>query len=383
MNSLYLYIESNGLFILLLLVLLMNLGHSSAKIMDEKLFQLSVILNILVLVADTGCWICDGRVFMGEVLVNKLVYCAYYITTAMFVFVWGLYATYKLQKSWGIVKSNIFLLIIPLLVAIFLSIQSFWNECLYSFDINGVYHRGELFAVHTTILWFYLMISLVSVIMVLFSDKRDELMRECVAIIISVVIPVIGGIFQTAYYGFNMAWTGSSISLVIMFIGIQGRQISIDALTGVHNRGSFEKYLRENVEKQVKDNKLYLIMIDIDKFKQINDKYGHVAGDRALVETAKALLGVSQITKKDFIARYGGDEFAIVCYRKSEKQLDKLIYAMEEECARTLTKEKLGFDMTFSVGYAEYSKETYVTVEKFIDAADVKMYENKIDNKCN
>ncbi len=349
--------------------------------MDEKLFQGVVILNILVLFIDTGCWIFDGRIFMDNIWLNKFVYCAYYLVTALFVFVWSLYATYKLQKNWSIIKNNIVLLIIPLLVAVFLAVKSLSDGCLYSFDMEGVYHRGELFVVHTTILWFYLMISLVSVVMVMISKQRSELIRECLAIIVSVLIPVVGGIFQTVYYGLNLAWTGSSISLVIMFIGIQGKQISMDGLTGVHNRGSFEKYIRENVGKKVEDKKLYLLMIDIDSFKQINDKYGHIAGDRALVEMAKALKNVSEMTRKDFIARYGGDEFSIVCWRKSSKQAEKLVQAIENECSKVLTKDRLGFDMKFSIGYAEYDKEVYLMIEKFIDAADTKMYENKIDTK--
>lgn len=81
MDSIFLYIESNAIFIILLMVLLINLGKSDV-VWEEKWFRKAIIMNILVLLADTGTWIFDGRILCGTIWLNKLVFASYYIVTA-------------------------------------------------------------------------------------------------------------------------------------------------------------------------------------------------------------------------------------------------------------------------------------------------------------
>lgn len=85
-----------------------------------------------------------------------------------------------------------------------------------------------------------------------------------------------------------------------------------DNLTGIFNRMQIEKCLeRELYRCDRYDNKLSIIIIDIDYFKQVNDEFGHLAGDQVLVEFANTLH--SKMRKTDFIGRWGGDEFIAVC----------------------------------------------------------------------
>ncbi len=377
MDSLYLYIEINGIFVLLLSILLMNMGSSFSRSVDEKNFINAIVLNILVLIADTGTWILDGRVFLGTLWINKLVFCAYYVSTALFVFAWAIYTTHKLQVNWGFIRKYKILIAVPMIVIIVMSVASLWTGWLFEFDSHGTYERGSMFGTHTVILWLYLLLSLFSVVKILISDKREEMFRKCLAIMISVVLPVFGGILQTLFYGLNTAWTGSCVSFVLIFISVQNRQIAMDALTDVHNRGSFESNLREAVEKENPSKSLYLVMIDVNKFKQINDEYGHIMGDRALVELSKCLKNISATSKNDFIARYGGDEFAMICWRGEDSQVQELVETIRRKANNITKKNNLGFDMTVSVGWAKYDKNVHVTVEKFINAADEMMYENK------
>ncbi|MFP4266293.1 MAG: GGDEF domain-containing protein [Desulfonatronovibrionaceae bacterium] len=85
-----------------------------------------------------------------------------------------------------------------------------------------------------------------------------------------------------------------------------------DNLTGIFNRMQIEKCLeRELYRCERYNNKLSIIIIDIDYFKQVNDEFGHLAGDQVLVEFANTLQ--SKMRKTDFIGRWGGDEFIAVC----------------------------------------------------------------------
>ncbi len=87
---------------------------------------------------------------------------------------------------------------------------------------------------------------------------------------------------------------------------------SLDALTRVHNRGAFDEVLARQVDFSfLSGQAMALMMLDLDHFKQINDNYGHPAGDLVLQAVANAIVRMFP-RRSDFIARYGGEEFAVI-----------------------------------------------------------------------
>lgn len=85
---------------------------------------------------------------------------------------------------------------------------------------------------------------------------------------------------------------------------------NIDPLTGIPNRRNFNEYLEHSILNADPQTMFALLIIDLDKFKYINDHYGHEVGDKLLVSTARKLR--ANIDTADFLARYGGDEFVII-----------------------------------------------------------------------
>ena len=113
-------------------------------------------------------------------------------------------------------------------------------------------------------------------------------------------------------------------------------------------------------------------MIDIDRFKSINDTYGHLEGDKALKYMAKLISNVAN-KNGDFYARYGGDEFIIISKEENEENIISLIKSINLEL--TKTKEDLGYAFTTSIGYAIYNKDK--TIEETIEIADQNLYKAK------
>lgn len=120
----------------------------------------------------------------------------------------------------------------------------------------------------------------------------------------------------------------------------------------------------------------YLLFIDIDRFKQINDRYGHVEGDRALKvvsDTLKKTLGASTA----FISRYGGDEFAIIIEKETEIEVQQVVSLLESTLYQSCKEHALPYTLHLSVGYAKYNPEYMDSLDKLTNLADQRMYKQK------
>lgn len=163
----------------------------------------------------------------------------------------------------------------------------------------------------------------------------------------------------------------------INFMYSKTRHMSVtDALTGLYNRRHFEDNLEREFLRAVRyDNHLSFAMIDIDYFKQVNDTYGHSAGDYVLKEVAYL---ISQTFRKtDMVFRYGGEEFAVII---TETPLSKAVVPLErlrktvEENNFTYNGQKI--DITISIGASEVNEQTN-TVHQLFELADKALYKAK------
>ena len=143
-----------------------------------------------------------------------------------------------------------------------------------------------------------------------------------------------------------------------------------DELTQMHNRYALYDYFDQTKEK----SGLVLALFDIDDFKAINDRYGHVTGDEVLKKMSEL---AAEILADAFVCRYGGEEFVIVLQEQGAFQkLEALRQAVAEQtfdCEGNPTK------ITITIGVAKYVKDA--SLEKWVDLADEKMYIGKGSGK--
>src|SRR5690606_4514487 len=128
-------------------------------------------------------------------------------------------------------------------------------------------------------------------------------------------------------------------------------QISItDHLTGLPNRLGLEKYIQSI---QNTTEKYAVIFADLDEFKKVNDQYGHMMGDKVIIELSRLLLQMND--EHMFTARYGGDEFVtIVTKFENEKTLKASIKKKIKSIETQIKVQNYTFDLTISVGVAIY-----------------------------
>lgn len=151
---------------------------------------------------------------------------------------------------------------------------------------------------------------------------------------------------------------------------------STDALTGISNRLQFDQMIKEKIAQAYKQkSKLALFFVDLDKFKTINDTLGHHAGDLVLKEVTRKLKIC--LRNEDFIARIGGDEFAIIIYNPiSPTKSDHIALRIIESLSTPFQLLGNAVTISASIGIALYPKDGTDEIT-LMENADRAMYHAK------
>jgi len=202
------------------------------------------------------------------------------------------------------------------------------------------------------------------------------------------VMGVLGLILGVGMYGINQAIQSGLIAIpnsivwicfttILVFSGlINGKMISIlhqwayrDSLTGTWNRKYFNYRIKKEIQgKQKNKHSLCLALVDMDNFKQVNDKYGHSVGDEVIKQVANILL--TNVRYTDSVIRLGGDEFAIIFpeteMRKARMISERICNMVDKHCEY----------VTISVGVVEITSHT--NASEIIAFADSVLYKAKL-----
>ena len=168
---------------------------------------------------------------------------------------------------------------------------------------------------------------------------------------------------------------GSVISLLIIYFNLQNAKITRDPLTGINNRRRFESFMEYKLRNRNSKSTLYLLMIDIDNFKNINDKYGHLCGDETIKQTVKLL--VRAVKRQDFIARIGGDEFVVVGERDTDAEIFETITGIRQEFEAFHETKTQPHTLSVSIGYSILNGENIKDIDALLVEADELMYREK------
>lgn len=151
----------------------------------------------------------------------------------------------------------------------------------------------------------------------------------------------------------------------------------IDALTDIHNKRYFMEFLdRELARANRYDRPLAIVMIDIDRFRAINEEMGHLGGDFTLRELAARIKG--NIRREELFARYGGEEFAVVLPETTAEGAVHLAQRLVTSIHQTpFLYEGKTFTVTISAGVASTLGEKNIAPHELIRRADEKLYQAK------
>lgn len=272
-----------------------------------------------------------------------------------------------------------------------------WGIAISSLDL----YRGRQFSNMTFLICY--MVVMCGIVM----DRKYSYIMSLLTLAIS--IPVFSSlIYGKIYFSFGLVFNHLNavvVCLVISYVNYNQRQRYFkllveknlenkkleeennnlayfalnDELTGLKNRFAFA----EDKEKFYKENKNYskyvlVCLIDIDDFKKINDKYGHLFGDECLKEVGKLLNSWS-----NYSYRYGGEEFICAFKLDSIENIDKILAELNSEVSCIRIKDVPNFRLTVSIGAYAFKPKNHESYDNCFEIMDENLYKVKKTGKNN
>ncbi len=289
------------------------------------------------------------------------------------VYAWCGYADTETRGTLFHRKQTLLLTLVPLLALMGMIIANLWTKRLFTIDEDLNYVRGGLFQLEMGLL--VLITSVLSVRLLIHTqNETDPIKKSHQHLIASFPLGLLLAWALTRFgESVPVICVAITIELLCLFMGTSTQQISMDKLTQVNNRQNLLSFLDYKLVNH--DEKLFLLMMDLDYFKTINDTYGHLEGDDALVRAASTLKSAcGSFKRRPYIARYGGDEF-IVVVECSKPEAEELIARIREALEQTNQVANKPYTLHFSIGVGEYHPG--MNANALIESADNALYEIK------
>lgn len=363
---------------LLCLVMLYAIAHQSLANVNQQMNRVlfrTLVYGVMIQLALDVLWLLvEGHRFPGAITANRVINALYLAGGVILGCIWYLYVLETL--GYTITRRLQTIVMLPGLFFLVLNVVSIWTGWVFTVSPENVYAHGPLFWLQTIGAYGMLAIPLVHLVVRLIRRVTPPPRNVVLNLLSFYFIPIIGAIVSLFYTGMPGTWTCAAISLVLLYINDQDREIIRDGLTGLNNRKTLEGVFPEYVKT---GEPLYLFMMDLDKFKQINDTHGHPVGDQALVAAA-GLLSASMVGRKGILVRYGGDEFLIMGFFEDDAGADAFKQAILQRFDDYRREHKPPYWFAMSIGYSRHRSGQ--TLEALIDQADHALYQEKQRTKA-
>lgn len=371
----FFYTEANIVCILILLILLVNDRLHNTRQEKQIRFNWTVVAHIGYFISDIG-W---AAVLSGNLPRTRLLVGLFNFTNLVMMhllaFEWFLYMAASENMDFRKSRRRRNLCRTPMIVSVLVMVVAY--VIAPEFWINK---DGELNSLYYLMLILMPVLYMIAAFVISLRNARKTRSRENKKLYLLIGIyplaVVVSGLIQTIFLDAPLFCFGCTFMLLFFYIENMQTLVSVDSLTRLNNRGQINRYMDQIVYKE--NIRHTAMMIDIDRFKEINDTYGHGEGDRALVLMAQALReSVEGIDAPVFIGRYGGDEFTVfVQHAEGDGLPEEIISRIRVALVEKQQQHKLPYDLMISAGYDDL-KDKNDSMDACLIRADEKLYEDK------
>ncbi|MDD3409414.1 MAG: GGDEF domain-containing protein [Eubacteriales bacterium] len=367
MNVPAVLVANGSALVLLAIVLASSRRMVHYGMEDHRLFAAMLCLCASQCVLETVCFLVDGREGVHGLLLvlNSLLY----ISNILFAFLWTVYADFKLFSDRRRLRRQCCWLGIPAALVCVGSVVNLFTPVFFAITAENVYVRTPLYFVPFVLTYLYLAYG---VFLIYF--YRDKVHKYLFLPAIVFMVPIlIGSVLQAVFYGYSLTWIGAAIGLTSLYINVQNEVSYVDSMTGLFTRQYLVRYLSLQFKNLGPGGQLTGVMLDIDRFKEINDTYGHLMGDQAIAEAGKLLR--RSLPPRGMAARYAGDEFVIIALDADTQAVTQAIRKIADNAEKLNRSGQRPYTLRFSTGCSEYCKGD--TIDTFLGRMDAAMYADK------
>ncbi len=369
------YIGADVLCILIAVILLYKIDSNLGKQNEIRAFKLFATFYVLFAFSDIF-WIIVGNNFVhyGRIIDDIIVYINMFSVCIMAYF-WFLYNEFRILPSLSKGRFKYYALI-PLIIVFLTYVTQVGTDNIFYFDDEGL-QIGQYYFVPTIVNSFYMLGPFFHSLFVAIRTRTAASKRLCRMVFIFVLPPIIASVVDVYIHNTNVVGMAVLYSMVMVFMLTQESMVFVDPLTGLNNRRRIGMFIDSQLEQTSEQNPSFLALIDLNKFKDINDTYGHDEGDHALCIIADAMKFAAS-KYGYFAARFGGDEFVLA---GSIAPMDADSYAEHfkkvfESISFYTKSVELPYELTFSAGY-KVTTDRKTNLESLMKEADRMLYENK------
>ena len=382
------FLLASNLFHFIFCIILVSYMIHAVRIQSNSSFRIKFIsfmaLALACLVTDMLSYVFDMQSFLGARIGNHISMFLSVFLTTLLGSQWLCFfdAIFRIDKNK--VRRRI-LCYIPTFLTLIMLVVNLFTGYIYTIGPDNVYTRGDGYWISFALQYVSFVLMILKALIYDFEVKTIRRKRMRNGILWLSGLTVVFGIMQALLGGIlALHCLGITTGIFIMFVRFQDDQITIDTLTALNNRYALDSYLSNRMKEYVSENKknqtLYFIMMDIDKFKLVNDIYGHQEGDEVLRAVAGKLKKVGLIYKSTlFLCRYAGDEFAAVYETSNPKALSQLVKDIKSAVSEIVLDD---MTLTISVGTAAYAGKD-MPMEQLFELADKALYIDKFGAKEN
>ena len=377
----FFYVEANIVCIIIFSMMLVRELGSVGRQTKQMIFVNITISHMLYFVSDITWVLILTDYLPHTVLSASLVNISNAILLSAITGFWFVYVELSQGEQYITKALHRIQMLIPAMLetAIMIVLFTLFRNTVISDDgeLTGLYY-----IVFLSVPALYVSVSAVRAFKRALKKENYAVRTQYLVCAIYPVIITVFGILQTLWLEAPLFCFGCAIMMLYVYIISLNDQVSIDELTRLNNRTQLKKYVANESSRQNNDKTpRFILMIDLNKFKQINDQYGHVEGDHALKRTADALkVSCAENTVKTFIARYGGDEFIIIAKTDNEDLIKELCRSIKANLIRLNDEAGAQYELTACIGYACYSGDISA-FQTALTEEDEALYKEKADSR--
>lgn len=345
---------------------------------SDRWFKAMLAMFMLNFVANFFFKLVNGSVIMelGNHDLSYALKTLYHLSLCVGVFAWCGYADSEQGSGIFQRKKSLLILLIPLALPLAMILLNSYNHLVFEISDSGSYVRHILFQVEMGYLLFGSGILAVRLVV---RTRAESDPNQRAHMYLTATFPLcIALAWLLSWMGeaFPVICVAITAEILCLYIGGARNEISMDKLTQVNNRQNLIGFM--DYKERNNNGNVYLMMIDVDEFKQINDNYGHIEGDAALVAVAGILKrACGPFPKRPYIARYGGDEFIVIA-EADGYDMDELAAAINAELCN-VNAARQTYALMLSIGVVHW--EPGLDHKQVIDLADAEMYRVKRQRK--